>query len=196
MPIQANARSLVQSVTVSRMSKLKRYSLQCADTFRNSWKRNAHTRKCTGTPPRALKIDRTCRLCDGKFPNEPQLLQHFETTHVGEQPFVCSNCDQSFATDANRRMHDRVCELVCRVCATTFTTRDKLVDHYKQEHDSERAFTCGKCNRECAHVHTCIEFCTDAYRKSWIRNAHARRCRGTAPMPRESTTQHFNRKRT
>ena len=63
--------------------------------------------------------------------------------------FICDICNKEYSNAPNLKAHMKrihnLQEIICIHCTQEFSTRDKLLDHYRVKHRNERPFLCNLC---------------------------------------------------
>ncbi|XP_062551829.1 zinc finger protein 558-like [Armigeres subalbatus] len=87
---------------------------ETCETGRNNSAKNNETMPTSGREvempslanlPSDQKLDYSCGYCDKKF-SELRLVQaHFKEIHIGERPYSCKDCNQSYATEQSLEEH-------------------------------------------------------------------------------------------
>ena len=94
-----------------------------------------------------------CHSCSKTFQSKTGLNLHVRSKHTLEFRFNCSVCSKGFVSLYNYRghlaPHDKVLELKCQECPSTFRHRSSLLQHQKAYHQGMEF----KCDREgCKNV--------------------------------------------
>lgn len=115
----------------------------CNSIFDSRRALTAHTNK--------FHTDKTkCRLCSKSFTSVTSLKMHV-VSHSGERNHACSICDKKYRYKKSVRDHmrshcgDNGGKFSCPTCASGFSCRNELKDHFKEFH-SKSYFATDSCN--------------------------------------------------
>ncbi|XP_015518479.2 zinc finger protein 595 isoform X1 [Neodiprion lecontei] len=74
-----------------------------------------------------------CRLCKQKFDSKESRKVHYEEHHLGESPFVCTDCGKGFSSKSglygHRQLHKTDKSSTCPYCEKIFNRRDSYHEH-------------------------------------------------------------------
>ncbi|XP_046734300.1 zinc finger protein 600-like [Diprion similis] len=74
-----------------------------------------------------------CRLCKHKFDSKESRKVHYEEHHLGESPFVCTDCGKGFSSKSglygHRQLHKTDKSSTCPYCEKIFNRRDSYHEH-------------------------------------------------------------------
>ena len=74
-------------------------------------------------------------------------------SHLGEKPFKCNFCDETFRQESHVKRHERVHTdekpFTCDICGETFTDKTLAKEH-KMSHSGEKHFACNLCGSKFA----------------------------------------------
>lgn len=92
-----------------------------------------------------------CQICDAKFTNDQDYIDHIQNTHAGRdrEYVVCTICGQQFRTALQLKYHnDSKCgtqkSYQCDQCSSKFMTQNTLNAH-KLIHAGEKKHLCDYC---------------------------------------------------
>ncbi|XP_053691726.1 zinc finger protein 180-like [Sabethes cyaneus] len=96
-----------------------------------------------------------CSQCQKRFKNEIMLRNHVLRRHDQMKNFSCPNCEKSFTTGAELRIHTRSHTnqkpYKCSQCDKCYKTRSHLTVHFRAAHTTERPYSCDLCEQSFAH---------------------------------------------
>lgn len=74
-----------------------------------------------------------CRLCQQKFDTKEKRKLHYEEEHLGESPFICTDCGKGFSSKSglygHRQLHKTDQPSTCPYCEKIFNRRDSYHEH-------------------------------------------------------------------
>ncbi|CAO1393815.1 unnamed protein product, partial [Diamesa tonsa] len=86
--------------------------------------------------------------CNFKCDNRNSLVIHIKDFHRLSRPFVCKQCNKTFARRSDLKkhafVHSGIRSFVCDICSKSFTRNTNLTKH-KRIHSEVRGFKCNLC---------------------------------------------------
>ena len=91
-----------------------------------------------------------CPACGALFANRVKLLDHLKRQQRGDEGFVCTNCNKSFATERLLKNHMRshINHYTCPDCGMAWPTPSSLATHIKYRHSKSREYPCEFCEHK------------------------------------------------
>ena len=138
-----------------------------------------------------------CGICKLECADSYELQRHMRTTHTGNMPYKCNECDREFSQYNNLRRHLRVHSgksYKCHICGRTFNEIFYLEMHIGS-HTGERTYKCGVCNltfkdnadlqkhvktHKAEELHTC-DVCGKSFSKACVLRQHKKMHLGIRP---------------
>lgn len=148
-----------------------------------------------------------CGICKMEFGDSYELQRHMRTTHTGDMPYKCEQCDREFSQYNNLRRHLRVHNgnmYKCQICGRTFNESFYLEMHLSS-HTGERTYKCGICSFTCkdngelqVHIkshradelHTC-DVCNKSFSKACVLRQHKKMHTGIRPFKCDVCSKSF-----
>ena len=98
-----------------------------------------------------------CQLCSEQFELVAALESHVSDVHTaGQLRYECSDCEKSFNSEINLKLHMRIHTddvLLCTICSKTFVFPSALKYHMAF-HSGEKLFGCSVCGKRFTNSHT------------------------------------------
>ncbi|KAK3095195.1 hypothetical protein FSP39_011343 [Pinctada imbricata] len=148
-----------------------------------------------------------CGICKLECADSYELQRHMRTTHTGNMPYKCNECDREFSQYNNLRRHLRVHSgksYKCHICGRTFNEIFYLEMHIGS-HTGERTYKCGVCNltfrdnadlqkhvktHKAEELHTC-DVCGKSFSKACVLRQHKKMHLGIRPYKCEVCSKAF-----
>ncbi|XP_041373208.1 zinc finger protein 492-like [Gigantopelta aegis] len=107
---------------------------KCGKTFSQHAGLASHRRTCYQLQ------EYLCDFCGQAFNHIQSMKSHRRTIHLGERPFMCSECGSRFTDHRNLKRHKRIHEnsfpYSCEICGQKYRHSNSLKGHMKRHGDS------------------------------------------------------------
>lgn len=162
-------KSLLQDHILSHIPKEEQpyVCCKCARRFHSEALLRHHERVHLPPEDRATY---PCPSCDKRFSSRSAVTAHTKAVHLGERPFVCHECGQSFASKGilqeHLTIHSDDAPWKCDICAKKFKTKYRLKLHLDTH--GETPYACPHCpmklnTRRTLRMHLVVHRDTKAY---------------------------------
>ncbi|XP_059616276.1 zinc finger protein 271-like [Phlebotomus argentipes] len=128
-----------------RQDEMPHVCSQCPKRFSNKYKLKIHE---TLHLPEDQRRTHACPYCEKKFRVKFILQTHINAMHIGDKPFICEECGNSFRTKGALNQHqtihteERPCQ--CSFCPKKFKKKQHLKRH--EESHKDHMFDCPHCD--------------------------------------------------
>uniref|UniRef100_A0A8D8Q6F8 Zinc finger protein 234 n=1 Tax=Cacopsylla melanoneura TaxID=428564 RepID=A0A8D8Q6F8_9HEMI len=162
-------KSLLQDHILSHIPKEEQpfVCCKCARRFHSEALLRHHERVHLPPEDRATY---PCLSCDKRFSSRSAVTAHTKAVHLGERPFVCHECGQSFASKGilqeHLTIHSDDAPWKCDICNKKFKTKYRLKLHLDTH--GETPYACPHCpmklnTRRTLRMHLVVHRDTKAY---------------------------------
>ncbi|KAI5711960.1 hypothetical protein M8J75_004620 [Diaphorina citri] len=162
-------KSLLQDHILSHIPKEEQpfVCCKCARRFHSEALLRHHERVHLPPEDRATY---PCPSCDKRFSSRSAVTAHTKAVHLGERPFVCHECGQSFASKGilqeHLTIHSDDAPWKCDICSKKFKTKYRLKLHLDTH--GETPYGCPHCpmklnTRRTLRMHLVVHRDTKAY---------------------------------
>ncbi|MCP3659807.1 MAG: hypothetical protein GY830_05630 [Bacteroidetes bacterium] len=105
----------------------------CSKTYLYKSSLNAHLKFHRG------ELDFECGFCFRKFVHNSKLQTHINIKHNKSKDYECRNClkcfDSKYSLEMHQEKHSVSPNYECIICNSKFKIRNKLISHFKKNHN-------------------------------------------------------------